>query len=136
MQLFPAGMIAENTNALWFVRVVCLLCIGSIWVGLLSWSGKKELDHDEFQHAHASWLMYKGQQPYSDFFEHHPAYYWNFLGLYYDAHGEDLGIFAWGRKWMLITFAGSIFFLYLLGRELMGEVTGLLAALLFATNRL
>ena len=120
----------------WAARIVCLSCIVAIWAGLNTWSGKKELDHDEFEHAHAAWLMQQGQRPYYDFLEHHPPYYWYFLQLYYDAHGDDLGVFAWGRRWMLITFAGSILFLYLIGRELADEATGLAAAVLFAANRL
>ncbi len=32
----------------------------------------RAFDPDEFQHAHSAFLIYRGQVPYRDYFEHHP----------------------------------------------------------------
>ena len=37
------------------------------------------LTHDEIEHAHAGWLVYKGLIPFTDFFQHHNPVLWIIL---------------------------------------------------------
>lgn len=45
------------------------------WVVIYSGSG----DGDTLEHVHSSWLVYSGQMPYKDFFQHHNPLLW-YLG--------------------------------------------------------
>ncbi len=121
---------------IWFGCSLVVLVIFFAALSLFMWSHTKELDHDEFQHAHAGWLVSQGDVPYVDFWEHHPPFYWYFVASYFKSHGDNMGVFAWGRNWMIVTFALSCFVLWLLGLELMGPVAGVAAASMFAVNRL
>ena len=43
----------------------------------------KAPDHDEIEHAHATWLMFKGLDPFIDFFQHHSPALWILLAPLY-----------------------------------------------------
>ncbi len=50
-----------------------LFAIGLLyWVVIYSGSG----DGDTLEHVHSSWLVYTGQMPYKDFFQHHNPLLW------------------------------------------------------------
>jgi hypothetical protein len=40
---------------------------------------------DESEHAHAAWLVSRGERPLDDFFQHHQPLLWSMLGLYFHA---------------------------------------------------
>ncbi len=120
----------------WSARIAVIFCLGVILASMYAWISLKELGHDEFERAHSAWLMNQGKVIYTDFFDHKPPYYPYFLSMYYKFHGDDVGVFIWGRKWQLFTFALSLLMLYWLGRILDNEVTGLAAASMLAANKL
>lgn len=63
---------------------------------------------NEFEHLHASWLVYKGQMPYRDFFEHHTPLLWVIFAPLFRLFGQGLSILFIARFIMLIN-AGLIF---------------------------
>ncbi len=130
----------ENQAERAWIRLLPSLCLlltfAFVLWSLWTWSKRGRLDHDELEHAHAAWLVYKGQAPFTDFWEHHPPYYWHFLKQYYIRHGANVGIFEWGRTWMLVPFTISVACIFWIGRELISPACGIAAATLFACNRL
>jgi len=121
-------------RTVWIVRGVCLATCLFACVFLAYIAHRIHLDHDELEHAHAAWLMHLGQRPFVDFWDNHPPWFWYLLSFYYQVVGEDHGVFLFVRYCMIITFAASAVFTYLLGRELFNEATGLVAAVIFILN--
>jgi len=119
-----------NRWTIWGARACCVASVALGVILLCLMAGNLRLDVDEIEHAHAAWLMFQGQSPFTDFWEHHPPWYWHFLTLYYSWFGEDYGVFQWGRAWMIGTFVMMVTFTYLTGRQLFNDATGLLGACL------
>ena len=76
---------------------------------------------DDWEHLHASWLVWSGKVPYKDFFEHHNPLLWFMLapvlGLFY---GSAKVIYA-ARIYMLIISAITWFFIYKICRRFLKE---------------
>jgi len=48
-------------------------------VGMVAQALTHDVDPDEYEHLHASWLWSQGIKPYEGFFEHHPPLFWYVL---------------------------------------------------------
>jgi 4-amino-4-deoxy-L-arabinose transferase-like glycosyltransferase len=100
----------------------------------------RTFDPDEFEHAHAAWLMWKGMVPYKDFFEHHtPWYYYALRPLFnwFDVDASFDGarhFLVAGRGLSLLVTAVSLWLVYQIGRRWAARGIGLVAALLLLTQ--
>lgn len=52
--------------------LLVIVVVGAWGVGIARWP----FDYDEIYHAHTTWLIWKGQVPYHDFFVSHPPFAW------------------------------------------------------------
>lgn len=94
------------------------------------------IDDDEIEHLHSSWLVYKGNVPYKDFFEHHNPLLWYLLSSLFMIFTDDIGVVSAGRG---IMFAFNLMILvvsYKIAREYFNKVISSLAvvAILFEYN--
>ena len=109
------------------------LLLGRAWA-----IGHRNLDDDEYEHAHATWLVSQGQTPYVDFFEHHtPALYLLLAPIVprdvaTNADAAVGALFAARALMWLLTIA-SVAVVYALGRHGHDAATGIVAAALAVT---
>ena len=75
----------DDTSFRRLFRIFSLFCLIFIAYGFI-YSGFQIVD--EFEHLHASWLIFEGKLPYRDFLEHHNPLLWYIsapiVGLFYD----------------------------------------------------
>ncbi|MBI3492233.1 MAG: hypothetical protein HY047_10700 [Acidobacteria bacterium] len=94
----------------------------------------RNLDIDEFEHAHATWCVSRGLVPYVDFFEHHtPWLYLLFAPLFrlFNTDADPRAAIALFFVLRLIMWAmtiGCVVCTYVLGRAWRDRFTGILAA--------
>lgn len=72
------------------------------------------LNHDEAEHLHVAFALERGERPYLDFIENHPMlFHLGILALKW-AFSQDtvLGLYMLVRLWVLLAFAGCIYFVY------------------------
>jgi 4-amino-4-deoxy-L-arabinose transferase-like glycosyltransferase len=119
---------------------VVLAATAGFFAALIPVLPRRIFDHDEFEHAHAAWLMWKGMVPYKDFFEHHtPWYYYALRPLFnwfeVDASFDGARHFlVAGRALSLLVTAVSLVLVYRIGRRWADRGVGLVAALLLLTQ--
>ncbi|WP_242589613.1 hypothetical protein [Corallococcus macrosporus] len=89
----------------------------------------KAFSIDEFQYAHAAWLMAHGQVPYRDFFEVHFPLVYQVLAPLFRMLGDDPRNVLALRAAMLVPLAGACVSVFLLNRR-EGRVAALLAPVL------
>ncbi|WP_404368880.1 hypothetical protein ACIHQR_05315 [Corallococcus coralloides] len=89
----------------------------------------KAFSIDEFQYAHAAWLMAHGQVPYLDFFEVHFPLVYQLLAPLLRLLGDDPRHVIALRAAMLVPLAGACVSVFLLNRR-EGRVASLLAPVL------
>lgn len=100
------------------------------WVEVARLSLLKRFSIDEFQYAHAAWLVSHGKLPYRDFFEFHfPLPYLSYSFFVSDSPGSIAHL----RLFMLGCFALTSFGLYRLNRE-RGAALALTAPIVAATS--
>ncbi|MDC0710602.1 hypothetical protein POL68_19145 [Stigmatella sp. ncwal1] len=92
-------------------RLAALLGLGGALIGLGVQAARlalfKSFSIDEFQYAHAAWLVAKGQVPYRDFFEVHlPLVYQVLAPVFWFSGDTPLSILAL-RAAMLVPLAGT-----------------------------
>lgn len=94
------------------------------WLALLFF--QRGQTWDEAEHAHAAWLISRGERPLTDFFQHHQPLLWNLLAVYFRVGLHGPGVLIWGR--ILVVLAGLVSVVALLrfGRGIEGtrSVTG------------
>lgn len=121
----------ERLNKLITAILISYLVFG---VGLLYWvviySGSG--DGDTLEHVHSSWLVYTGQIPYKDFFQHHNPLLWYIgaplVGLYeYSLRAVD----AVNILTVSVT-ALTLFYIYRLHKDFLTDTFGGLVAAAFA----
>ncbi|MBN8465037.1 hypothetical protein JYJ95_00825 [Corallococcus exiguus] len=89
----------------------------------------KAFSIDEFQYAHAAWLMSHGQMPYRDFFEvHFPLVYQLLTPLFWLLGDDPRNVVAL-RAAMLVPLAGACVSVFVLNRR-EGRIAALLAPVL------
>lgn len=90
------------------------------------------IDPDELEHLHAAFLVWLGDVPYRDFFEHHgPAFYYAAQPLF-ALQGPELSVLWAGRTCMWLCSLGILALTGLLARRVGGQGVGLPAATLLA----
>ncbi|RYZ34176.1 MAG: hypothetical protein EOO72_13355, partial [Myxococcaceae bacterium] len=89
----------------------------------------KAFSIDEFQYAHAAWLMAHGQVPYRDFFEVHFPLVYQVLAPLFRLLGDDPRNVLALRAAMLVPLAGACVSVFLLNRR-EGRIAALLAPVL------
>lgn len=107
----------------YLVFSIGLLC----WVVVYSGSG----DGDTLEHVHSSWLIYTGQMPYKDFFQHHNPLLWYIgaplVGLYeYSLRAVD----AVNMLTVGVT-ALTLYYIYRLHKDFLSNAFGGLVAAAF-----
>ncbi|SEM28446.1 hypothetical protein SAMN05444354_11488 [Stigmatella aurantiaca] len=118
-------------------RWAALLGLAGAWLGLSVQAARlalhKSFSIDEFQYAHAAWLVARGQVPYRDFFEVHlPLVYQVLAPVFWFSGDSPLSILAL-RAAMLVPLVGTCVAAASLNRR-QGPVAMLLApVLLLAT---
>lgn len=121
------------------VARVALILTGGVFASRLWFIAFRALDIDEFEHAHATWCVSRGQMPYVDFFEHHtPWLYLAFAPLFRlfatdTSASAAVSLFFVLRLAMLAVTIACVVCVYVLGREWRDRFTGILAAFLIAT---
>jgi hypothetical protein len=93
-------------------RWIILLIVAGLIGWNVYWILNNEPEHDEVEHWHAAWLMYKGQTPFYDFFEHHSPALWMILRLYYDCFGSSYGIIIVSRLMMVFLLFITVYLTY------------------------
>ncbi len=68
--------IEQPTRGEWPVATVVILAALILMTLRI---GSQRIDPDELAHLHSAWLWLQGLEPYIDFFEHHPPFYWLLL---------------------------------------------------------
>lgn len=97
------------------------------WVVIYSGSG----DGDTLEHVHSSWLVYHGNIPYKDFFQHHNPLLWYvgapFVGMYeYTLRAVD------AVNLLTVTVTGvTVFYVYRLHKNFLTNALGGLIASAF-----
>jgi len=92
------------------------------------------IDPDELEHLHAAYLVWLGDVPYRDFFEHHaPALYY-FAKPLFSLHGPELAVLWGGRTCMWLCSLGILALTGQLARRVGGPGMGLPAATLLALS--
>lgn len=127
--------VTENKKSWLTIQILALIAILISFVNLFLQVRSNALDEDEIEHAHVAWLLFKHKVLYIDFFEHHPPHYWYLLSSYYHIFGENAQVFLWGRTFMLLMFAVTIFFTYLIGKEIFGKVGSLIVPVVLCLNK-
>ncbi|RKH71747.1 hypothetical protein D7X96_07410 [Corallococcus interemptor] len=89
----------------------------------------KAFSIDEFQYAHAAWLMAHGQVPYRDFFEVHFPLVYQVLAPLFRMLGDDPRNVLALRAAMLVPLAGACVSVFLINRR-EGRIAALLAPLM------
>ena len=115
-------------------RLAAIIAAGAVsvgcWVDVLRLSAFKRFSIDEFQYAHAAWLVSHGKLPYRDFFEFHfPLPYLGYSLFVTD----DPGSIAHLRWVMLACFALTSYALYRINRR-EGLALALTAPIVAATT--
>ncbi|WP_415835366.1 hypothetical protein [Corallococcus soli] len=107
--------------------------LGVLLVALLLQAARlalhKAFSIDEFQYAHAAWLMAHGQVPYRDFFEVHFPLVYQLLAPLFVLLGDDPRNVLVLRAAMLVPLAGACASVFLLNRR-EGRTAALLAPVL------
>ncbi|HEY4105465.1 MAG TPA: hypothetical protein VGM44_16315 [Polyangiaceae bacterium] len=107
----------------------CLAALAS-WVEVVRLGLFKRFSIDEFQYAHAAWLVSHGKLPYRDFFEFHfPLSYLSYAPFITD----DPTSIGHLRLFMLVVFALTSFGIYRINREL-GPALALTGPIALATT--
>ena len=95
------------------LSVLALMCCA--WILFLFFQDGHRWDESE--HAHAAWLVSRGERPLDDFFQHHQPLLWSILGLYFRIGLTGPGVLIWGRVLVALSGLMVFFSLWVLGRE-------------------
>jgi hypothetical protein len=111
------------------VRWGWVLALGGLGLQSLRLALHKAFSIDEFQYAHAAWLVSRGQVPYRDFFEVHFPLVYQVLAPLFGVLGDDPRNVLALRAAMLVPLAGACAAVAVLNRR-EGRATALLAPVL------
>lgn len=79
------------------------------------------LERDEIEHIYSSWLVYKGEVPYSDFFQHHHPLLWYIFAPVFLVGGESIFSVILIRTISFSFFLGTLVLVYKSAVELTGS---------------
>ena len=106
-----------------------VVALGGLALQALRLALHKAFSIDEFQYAHAAWLVAQGQVPYRDFFEVHFPLVYQLLAPLFAVLGDDPRNVLALRVAMLVPLAGACAAVAVLNRR-EGRVAALLAPVL------
>ncbi len=106
-------MMMKNKFLIWLMAV-----LGTAELGFIAWAGYFHymcMDHAE--HIHAAWLVWQGEVPYRDFFEHHNPLLWYVLAPVVAAFYKNAAILYVSRAIALLAYGFMFAGFYKLCRE-------------------
>ena len=95
----------------------------------LTW-GKSNID--EFEHLHASWLVWEGLFPYRDFFEHHHPLLWYLFAPFTALFYNNANIYYFGHFFAMLASIFSLYYIYkIITKFIADKQTALLILIVF-----
>ena len=115
--------------------IIIVLAISFAVLGSTGLILSTQVDPDELEHLHATWLWNKGINPYTDFFEHHTQLYWlplmPVINIVEASNSIHLAVVA-GRLVSLIILLLLLAASYFLFAEIFNRITAIYSTLLWA----
>lgn len=114
------------TRVLWvFTAINVLYLLATIFISEAAMG-------DDLEHIHASWLVWQGQTPYTDFFEHHHPLMWYLFAPLAGFFEGKIFIFFAARFCMCLAGLVTLWIVYRLIKDFWGDkIAALLAVCLF-----
>ena len=90
---------------------------------------------DDLEHIHASWLVWNGQVPYKDFFEHHHPLMWYLFAPIVGMCNRNITVFFVIRGIMSLVSFATLYVVYRIIKEFISDrITGLLAISIYCAS--
>lgn len=87
---------------------------------------------DDLEHIHASWLVWQGQTPYTDFFEHHHPLMWYIFAPLIGLFTGNILVFFGVRFIMSLVSLGILYIVYRIVKDFLADkITALIALNIF-----
>lgn len=108
-----------------FTIVNCIYLLLNIFISSIAMA-------DDLEHLHASWLVWQGQVPYRDFFEHHHPLMWYVFAPVIGMFERNILVFFAIRLLMVVVSLATLYGIYRLIKDFMADkITALLAINIF-----
>lgn len=113
---------------------------GFLLLVTLVWSLNKGFDHDELEVIHTSWKIYKGEEIYVDFFQHHHPLLYYLLIPVIALLGAQTSVLIVARLIIYALYVGILGVTYLIARRIFNGITAiaslilLISALMYTRN--
>lgn len=113
-------------------KIVCILF--ATYLTLLFFSRfSLNFDQDEIEAVHTSWKMWRGGEPFKDFFQHHHLLLHYLLTPLFYIFGESFALVQAARAIIFCNFLGICAVTYALGTRIFGSWSALSGTILYAT---
>ena len=90
---------------------------------------------DDLEHIHASWLVWNGQVPYKDFFEHHHPLMWYLFAPIVGMCNRNIMVFFVIRGIMSLVSFATLYVVYRIIKDFISDrITGLLAISIYCAS--
>lgn len=109
----PKNPAAANIGICVFVLILAQALLNLFYTGLLN--------SDEFEHIHASWLVWSGKTPYLNFFEHHNPLLWYLFAPLTGLMFDNVNVYYICRFVTLAANLASWYFIYKIIRAWLGD---------------
>ena len=119
----------------YFNRAVKLLLL-VFFVYYLWYIFTRSLEGDELEHIQSSWLVYNGEIPYFDFFQHHHPLLWYLFSPVIGIAGQGIFSVLLFRFLNFLFLTGILFYVFLISKEISKseKVAWVSVSLLFSIN--
>lgn len=119
-------------DRLWLILLWAVFA--GILVSIYFYSESREFDQDEFEHIHTAWKIFRGQEIYVDFFQHHhPFLHYMLTAVIYIFGNTTESLFA-GRHLLLLLTGGILTVTYLLSMKIFrNSEVGVISLILTST---
>lgn len=104
--------------ALLLASIVCIVSVAFF----------RGVNADEREHLYATWLVWQGELPYKDFFEHHHPLLWYIISPLLNFYDNSSSIWYVLRSIMFVMSLGSGYFIYKICRLLGYDTTASIVA--------
>lgn len=104
-----------------FLIINCLYLLANIFISSKAMA-------DDFEHLHASWLVWLGQVPYTDFFEHHHPLMWYVFAPLLGAMSGNMLVFFVVRFIVYLVSLVTLYWVYRLIKDFLADKTAALLA--------
>ena len=113
------------------------LSLAASLVLLLFTSLGREFDHDEFEALHTAWKLWRGEEIYEDFIQHHHPFTHYLLLPLYELLGADLAVLSAARVLVFANLVALLLLTFLIAAEVYGDrLNASLSALLLSVTGL